>query len=107
MPRTHIETFELMPPELARRVITAGQELARRQKEVYGVDRVAFVFTGGDVPHVHAHVIPMYAKTDVTSARYLIASEEPLWSADHLRTSIEDRQRVRANLGYSGAARRR
>lgn len=100
MPRTHFDTFELMPPELAGRIITAGQELAKRQKEVYGIERVAFLFTGGDVPHVHAHVIPMHAKTDVTSARYLVTPEEPRWSAEHLRTSLEERRRVRGRLGY-------
>ena len=37
--------------------------------------RVAFLFTGGDVPHAHAHVVPMVAGTDITSRRY-IAEED-------------------------------
>ncbi len=102
IPRAHFETFEVVPPSLAGRIVTAGQELAKRFKQVYGIDRVAFLFTGGDVPHVHAHVIPMHVKTDVTSARYLVEPPEPRWSSNHLRTSIEDLCRVRAKLGYGG-----
>ena len=32
--------------------------------------RVAFLFTGGDVAHAHAHVVPIPKKTDITSRRY-------------------------------------
>ena len=34
--------------------------------------RGAFLFTGGDIAHVHAHVVPMYEKTDITSRRYIV-----------------------------------
>jgi histidine triad (HIT) family protein len=36
------------------------------------VPRVAFLFTGGDIAHVHAHVVPMWEKTDITSRRYIV-----------------------------------
>jgi catechol 2,3-dioxygenase-like lactoylglutathione lyase family enzyme len=69
----HYETFDVIPPELAGRIVALGQDLARRMKAAYGVERVAFLFTGGDVPHAHAHVVPMHEKTDVTSARYVVS----------------------------------
>ena len=50
VPRLHVETFEALPAALAAKVMEAGQRLARAQKRLYGVDRVAFLFTGGDVP---------------------------------------------------------
>ena len=45
-------------------------------KARYGAPRVGFAFTGIDVPHVHAHVIPMVETTDLTSRRYI--AEEKL-----------------------------
>ena len=71
VPRGHAETFERLAPDLAAHVLILGQRIARVQKRLYGVERVAFLFSGGDVPHAHAHVVPMHEKTDITSARYI------------------------------------
>ncbi|MEM7544009.1 MAG: HIT family protein [Pseudomonadota bacterium] len=73
--RRHIETFEDLPPDLAAHVLHVGQQIARIQKRLYGVDRVAFLFSGGDIPHVHAHLVPMVEKTDITSARYIAETD--------------------------------
>lgn len=99
IPKAHYETFDLMPTPLAARVLAVGQRVAARQKAVYGVARVAFLFTGGDVPHAHAHVVPMHEKTDITSARYLVSPDAPRWSADHLYVARPVLERVRADLG--------
>ena len=69
-PHDHVEVFDDLAPALAARIVHLGQRIARAQKRLYGVRRVGFVFTGNDVPHVHAHVVPLHASTDVTSARY-------------------------------------
>ena len=70
-PRAHFTYFEDLPHNLARRVLTLGQKVAKAQKRLYGVERVAFLFTGGDIPHAHAHLVPMVEKTDVTSRQYI------------------------------------
>ena len=70
VPRKHVETFERLSPEMASGIIHLGQRIARAQKRIFGVDRVGFVFTGNDVPHTHAHVIPLFEATDVTSLQY-------------------------------------
>ncbi|HEY4216857.1 MAG TPA: HIT family protein [Gemmatimonadaceae bacterium] len=98
--RQHVPTFDMLPPRLLNKLTGLGQQLARRMKEVYHVDRVAFLFTGGDVAHVHAHVVPMHAKTDITSARYIIAPEHLTWGSDHLLQSREDLLSVRALLDF-------
>lgn len=72
IPIEHYETFEVLPRELAAEILDLGQRLARVQKRIYAVERVAFMFTGGDVPHAHAHVIPLVEKTDITSRRYIV-----------------------------------
>lgn len=90
IPRDHYPTFDDLTAELASRIIVLGQRLARILKSSSGVSRAAFLFTGGDVAHAHAHVLPMISATDITSRRY-IAEEEitfrpmPRPSEDELR----------------------
>ena len=101
VPRSHVETFERLPAPLAHRLLGLGQQLARRMKELYKVERVAFFFTGTDVAHAHAHVVPMHEKMDITSARYLVSQEKISWSSEHLRTDTETLKRVRDELAFS------
>lgn len=98
--RDHVPTFEQLAPATAMRLLTLGQALARRMKVVYGVERVAFLFTGGDVAHVHAHVVPMHEGTDITSARYLVSNHPVLWSDEHLRAAPEVLEQVKAELDF-------
>jgi histidine triad (HIT) family protein len=97
--RQHVETFELLPDALAGKIVLLGQRLARRLKAVYGVERVAFLFAGHDVPHVHAHVIPMHEKTDVTSARYQVVPQQVEVSSAHLSADRKTLLRVREEIG--------
>ena len=99
IPKQHFETFEVMPPELAGRIIALGQVLAQRLKSAYPVERVAFVFTGGDIAHAHAHVVPMVEKTDITSARYIVGRQDLQWASDHLNVDRETLLAVRRQLG--------
>lgn len=71
VPRDHHTWFEDMPDDLAAAVMQVSQRIARAQKAIYAVPRVAMFFTGIHVPHVHAHVVPMHHVHDVTSAAYL------------------------------------
>jgi histidine triad (HIT) family protein len=79
-PISHVESFDALPPDAASAILHLGQRVARVQKGLYGVDRVAFLFSGGDVAHAHAHVLPMVEKTDITSRRY-IAERVLTWQA--------------------------
>jgi histidine triad (HIT) family protein len=100
VPRGHVETFEQLAAPLANRILAVGQQLARRMKELYKVERVAFFFTGTDVAHAHAHVVPMHEKMDVTSARYLVSQDGISWSSEHLRVDAETLKRVRDELAF-------
>ena len=98
--RKHYETFELLPRDLAAKMVSLGQDLARRMKSTYRVERVAFFFTGTDIAHAHAHVVPMHEKTDVTSARYIQATDHLSWSSAHLRVEPASLQAVKKELGF-------
>ena len=97
-PRLHAEDFVQLPASVAAHIQEVGQRLARRMKMVYRVERVAFLYTGGDLPHVHAHVVPMHEKTDITSARYIVRPEEVVYDSSHLTTSMAALEAVARNL---------
>jgi len=101
IPKQHFETFDVLPAELAGRIIALGQALARKLKSIYHVDRVAFVFTGGDIAHAHAHVVPMVEKTDITSARYIVGAQELRWASEHLNADRDTLCSVRQQLGMA------
>lgn len=71
VPKTHHDYFDDLPPELASRIVHLGQRLGKAMKSHYRVERAAFLFTGTDVAHVHAHVLPMHQKSDITSPVYI------------------------------------
>ncbi len=71
IPTAHVEYFEALPPDDADAILRLGQRLSAIQKRVLGVPRVGFLFTGGDIPHTHAHVVPLVDKTDITSRAYI------------------------------------
>ena len=72
MPRQHFPYFDDAPAELLAEIVTVGQKLARAMKQTLRVPRVAFLFTGGDIAHVHAHAVPIHEETDITSRRYIV-----------------------------------
>jgi histidine triad (HIT) family protein len=69
--KEHFPYFDNAPAEIVSSIVLFGQELATAMKRLYRVPRVAFLFTGGDIAHVHAHVVPMLEKTDITSRRHI------------------------------------
>jgi histidine triad (HIT) family protein len=75
VPKRHFDYFEETPSDIAASILGLGQRLALVMKQIYRVPQVGFLFAGSDVPHVHAHVVPMHEKTDIWSCRY-IAEEQ-------------------------------
>lgn len=71
IPKAHYPWFEDLPEDLASRITTCAQRLARRMKALYPVERVALFYTGVHVAHAHAHVVPMHHIHDVSSQAYL------------------------------------
>lgn len=71
LPVHHHPYFDDMPADVAAEVMAVAQRLAPGMRRLFGVERVAMFFTGVDVAHAHAHVVPMHELTDVTSGRYM------------------------------------
>lgn len=71
IPKEHHVWFEDLPVDLASRMMTCAQDLARAMKRLYKVERVGLLYTGVHVPHAHAHVVPMQHVHDISSQAYL------------------------------------
>lgn len=106
VPRTHHAYFDDLPAELAAEIVQLGQRVAKALKAIYGVKRVAFMFTGNDLAHAHAHLIPMVRPDDVTSRRYI--AEEVVTYRDPPRPHQEERadtaSRIRLELAKDQAS---
>ena len=69
--RQHHAYFDDLPPELAARLIQLGQRFSKAMKRIHNVERVSFMCTGTDIAHVHAHLVPLFTSTDITSTAYI------------------------------------
>lgn len=69
--KQHFDYFDDLPQSISHKIIDLGQKIAKAQKMIYPVERAAFLFTGSDIAHVHAHVLPLFEKTDITSLQYI------------------------------------
>jgi histidine triad (HIT) family protein len=84
IPKKHYDYFDDMPAELITPTILLGQKLAAAMKALYGVPHVAFLFVGGDLPHAHAHVVPLREYTDITSRQYIVEANVTFRKADRM-----------------------
>jgi histidine triad (HIT) family protein len=96
IPKDHFPFFDDAPTEIITSITLLGQKLALAMKRLYRVQRVAFVFTGGDIAHLHAHVIPMHEKTDITSRLYI--AEETVTFRQTPRVSDRELAQTAADL---------
>ena len=94
--KVHYDYFESLPKKISHRIIDLGQRIAKVQKSIYQVERAGFLFTGGDIAHVHAHVLPLFEKTDITSLRYSQNKKAEFGGAE--KASIESLDKTTAML---------
>jgi histidine triad (HIT) family protein len=88
VPRGHFAYYDDLPPEVAADVMRIAQRLAPALRKSMGVERVGLFFTGVDIAHAHAHVVPMVEPTDITSPRYI--AERPLTFAPAPQSPTEE-----------------
>jgi histidine triad (HIT) family protein len=71
VPREHFPYYDDIRPAVAAEVMRVAQRLAPALRKSFGVERVGLFFTGVDIAHAHAHVVPMVEPTDITSRQYI------------------------------------
>ena len=103
VPREHFPYYDDLRPEVADDVMRTAQRLAPVLRKTLGVERVGLFFTGVDIAHAHAHVVPMVEPTDITSPRYI--AERPLtFGPAPLAPTEELKEAAAAIKGALGAA---
>ena len=90
VPRGHFPYYDDLPAEVAADVMRVARRLAPALRRSMGVDRVGLFFTGVDIAHAHAHVVPMVEPTDITSPRYI--AERPLTFSPAPQSPAEELQ---------------
>jgi histidine triad (HIT) family protein len=104
IPKQHFNYFDDVPAELITAIILLGQRLASVMKAHYRIPRVAFLFTGGDLPHAHAHVVPLHEKEDITSSQYI--AEQQLTFREAARMPDTELAAIAHQFGCALASRK-
>lgn len=65
IPKSHFEEILVTPDEVSQNLFQTGKTLAKKIKNIFNPDKVAFVLAGQGVPHLHLHLIPMNEENDL------------------------------------------
>jgi histidine triad (HIT) family protein len=104
IPRQHFPYFDAVPVEVATEILAVGQKLAPVLRHLFAVERVAFLFTGGDIAHAHAHVVPLVEATDITSRQYIVEANVTFQNAPRVSESQLALTAEAIKLGLTGAS---
>ena len=63
IPKIHVEEILVSSDETSTELFRSGKDLAKKIKNIFNPDKVAFVLAGQGVPHLHLHLIPMNQET--------------------------------------------
>ena len=74
IPKKQIESVWGLPDEDYMAVMVTAQKVARRLKEVLGVQRVGAEIIGVDVPHAHVQLIPFNTVAEFKSPQDMEAA---------------------------------
>jgi len=102
IPRDHHAYFDAVPPPVMTEIMALAQRLAPILRAHAGVERVACMFSGIDLPHAHAHVFPMHETSDITSRQAIVEEQVtiramPLADPDELREIAQTLRRALAS----------
>lgn len=99
IPKAHIDHFTDMPDALAAHVMTVGQHLARKLREIFRPLRVGLVVHGFGVPHAHLLLIAQHRPDDITSGRFArIEQDRVRFSLSHIPVVSREQLDAQAKL---------
>ncbi|CAM8624903.1 Hit Diadenosine tetraphosphate (Ap4A) hydrolase and other HIT family hydrolases [Acidimicrobiia bacterium] len=90
VPRAEIDHWTDLDDATLTRLTVVAKRIGLAQKRAFGVDRVALIIAGLEVPHTHLHVLPIRSESDIDFSKADInASAEVLDdAADRLRDAL-------------------
>ncbi len=84
IPKIHVEEILVSSDETSDELFRVGKNLAKKIKNIFNPDKVAFVLAGQGVPHLHLHLFPMNEEDDLNPINAYDASKEELVEAQKL-----------------------
>ena len=96
VPRAEVDHWIDLEPELASHLFAVAQQVGRAQQLEWKPRRVGVMIVGDEVPHVHIHVVPINAASELS---FTGVDRSP--AAEALDDAAE---RVRARLRELGRA---
>jgi histidine triad (HIT) family protein len=101
IPKPHEPDFYRLTPELYLAAMHTAQRLGRCLARLYQPPKVGLFIAGFHVPHVHVHVVPLYAMQDLTAESLQRAMRTP----PAPQRLVESCQQIRQTLaGLAGTA---
>ena len=70
IPKAHVDHFTDLSDDVAQRIMVVAQQLGRRMREVFPLERVGYVVHGYGVAHAHFIIVPQQGPHHLTSERF-------------------------------------
>jgi histidine triad (HIT) family protein len=99
VPRAEIDHWIDLEPELASHLFAVAQQVGRAQQLEWNPRRVGVMIVGDEVPHVHIHVVPINAASELsfTSVDQSPAAEALDDAAERIRARLRELGRAEAD----------
>jgi histidine triad (HIT) family protein len=81
VPREEVDHWVDLDDDLAAHLFVVAKAIGRVQHQVFEPKRVGMIILGDEVPHVHLHVVPIWAARDLNFAN-AAADVDPAALAD-------------------------
>ncbi len=92
VPREEVDHWIDLEPALASHLFAVAQEVGRAQQAEWNPRRIGALIVGDEVPHVHIHVVPINAASELSFANIdrSPAAEDLDDAAERIRTRLRE-----------------
>ena len=99
VPRAEVDHWIDLEPELASHLFAVAQQVGRAQQLEWNPRRVGVMIAGDEVPHVHIHVVPINAASELsfTGVDRSPAAEALDDAAERIRARLRELGRAEAD----------
>ncbi|WP_027961775.1 HIT family protein [Halomonas halodenitrificans] len=89
IPRDEVDHWDDLPEPLYQHLMTVSRRLAKAIKVAFPCKRVGMLVVGLEVPHVHIHLTPLDAMSDIQVENLPMADSDDLAAAaEKLRAAL-------------------